>query len=98
MHYTYSLEELADMIRHWINTKPNSYLGQDYGFNLQAMLLRPLSENKADFILSELKRHIPPLQAFNSSNLAIYQETKMNDTVAYYIVLNNTLEIELKTD
>lgn len=95
-HYTYSLEELAAMIRHWINTKPNSYLGQDYGFNLQAMLLQPLSESYADFILGELKRHIPPLQAFDSSALAIYEETKMNDTKSYYIVLNNTIEIELK--
>lgn len=99
MHYTYSIEELADMIRHWINTKPNSYLGQDYGFNLPAMLLGPISESQADFILSELKRHIPPLQNFDSSSLAIYQETFLNDTVKYYIVLSTSsqsIEIELR--
>lgn len=95
MYYTYSVQELAQMIEHWIHTPPNGYLGQDYGCNIQEILLRPLSQQNADFILSELKRHIPPLQYLNSSQLSIYQETLQNDTVKYFLVLNNEVEIEL---
>lgn len=97
MHYTYSVSELEAMIRHWVETPPNSYLGQDYGFNIQTMLLRPLSETQvmADYILSELKKHIPPLQYLNSSQLAVYRETMANDTVKYFLVLNGSVEIEL---
>lgn len=83
------------MIRHWVKTPPNAYLGQDYGFNIQSILLRPLTENMADYILSELKKQIPPLQYLNSSQLEIYRETLGNDTARYFIMINGDVEIEL---
>ena len=97
MHYIYSVQELAKMIEHWIHTPPNGYLGQDYGFNVQSILLRPLSESQmaADYIIAELKQHIPPLRFLNSSQLSIYRETIDNDTVKYFLVLNDEVEIEL---
>lgn len=96
MNYTYNLKDLAEMIKHWVNTPPNAYLGQNYGFNIQSILLSPLSESKADFILKQLREHIPPLQKLNSSQLAIYKETVNNDTEKYFIVLNGELEIPLE--
>lgn len=97
MSYIYSAEELKQMIEHWLATRPNSYLGYGYGFNLHEMLLKPLTAIEADFILQELKNNVPPLQHLDSEQLAIYRiSTERNQIERYAIVLYGKLSIELK--
>lgn len=83
------------MIRHWLATVPNSYLGQTYGFNLHKILLKPLSEIEADQILREMKEQIPPLQHLNDDQLRVTEDPELTQTKKYYITLNGTIDIEL---
>lgn len=96
MSYIYSADELKQMIEHWVATRPNSYLGYGYGFNLHEMLLKPLTVIEADFILNELKNNIPPLKHLNDDQLSIvHMGTEHNQTNRYAIMLYGKIEISL---
>lgn len=83
------------MIRHWIATVPNSYLGQSYGFNHHEKLLKPMSDDEADSILQEMKAQMPPLQLLGEDQLMVQREQLDNQSEKYYITLNGNIHIEI---
>jgi len=95
VYYIYSFEDYERMIRHWIGTVPNSYIGQSYGFNLHKTLLKPMSIDEADQILREMKEQIPPLQLLKPDQLMVSRGPEVTATEKYYITLNGNIHIEL---
>lgn len=83
------------MIRHWLATRPQSYLGSPYGFNQHAKLLKPMSDNEADHFLIEMKEQIPPLRHLNNDQLMITRDPEVTQYEKYYITLNGEIHIEL---
>lgn len=52
-------EDLQAMIRHWLNTPLNGYLGSDYGQEVKILLQRPQEDGLADAVLDKLRTDIP---------------------------------------
>ena len=73
------------MIRHWIATPPNGYLGSSYGSDLKAMLQTPLRTGIADAVLSKLRADIPLVAALPRSALNIYAVDEGPDKRVIYI-------------
>lgn len=95
MYYIYSFEDFERMIKHWLATRPNAYLGSPYGFNQHKILLKPMSDNEADQILVEMKEQIPPLQHLSDDQLMVTRDPNVTQTDKYYITLNGEIHIEL---
>ena len=74
-----SVNDIYNMVNHWLRTPINGYLGSDYGQNLNDLLQKPLSQPDADRVIHKLKNDIPILQALereypNVVNLYSYSE------------------------
>lgn len=52
-------EDLQAMIRHWLNTPLNGYLGSDYGQEVKILLQRPQEDGLADAVLDKMRADIP---------------------------------------
>lgn len=66
--------DLLAMVRHWLETPVNGYFGSGYGADLNALLLRPMSEPIADEFIDKMRRDIPVLNELSSDQLAILTE------------------------
>lgn len=87
------------MIRHWLNTQPNQYLGHGFGNDVHQIMLKPMSESEADYILQEMKEQIPPLQLLTGEQLMITREVLSNQTEQYYVTINGSIHVPLnRTD
>lgn len=64
--------EVEKMVRHWLATPVNSYLGSDYGFDKHALLFTPLTMNAADEVIAKLRRDVPVLEMFPSDSINLY--------------------------
>lgn len=67
-----SAEEITEMVKHWLNTPVNSYLGSSYGFDKYAVLFQPLSMAGADEMIAKLKRDVPVLMLLPSSAINLF--------------------------
>ncbi len=83
------------MIRHWLATRPNSYLGSPFGFNQHKMILKPMSDNEADQLLAEMREQIPPLRHLSGDQLMVTRDPVVTQTEKYYITLNGSIDIPL---
>ena|SRR5437763_13266644 len=80
-----SKNDLVDMIRHWLATPPNGYLGSSYGADLKALLQNPLSTGVADSLLAKMRVDIPLVAALPSSALNIYAVAEGPDKLTIQI-------------
>lgn len=65
-------QRVQRMVRHWLGTPPNGYLGSDYGSSLPDMLLTPQRSGEADRFVAKLKIDVPVVQiGGNSIGVAI---------------------------
>lgn len=51
--------DIQDMLRHNLGTRPNGYLGSDYGSDIKSMLQTPQLNGVADSFISKLKKDVP---------------------------------------
>ena len=72
---TISVEDVNEMIVHWLNTSTNSYLGSGYGQDIKSLLQLPSSDNRIDDIITKLINDIPLLNMFSNS-INIYKSIK----------------------
>ncbi len=80
-----SKTDLTDMIRHWLATPPNGYLGSGYGADLKAFLQAPMSAGIADSLLAKMRVDIPLVAALPTSSLNIYAVDDGPDKRTIYI-------------
>lgn len=62
-------KDLADMVRHWLRTRPNGYLGQSYGCDIKSILQSPMSAGLADGLIQKCKADVPLAR---NANINIY--------------------------
>lgn len=55
-------EDLARMVRHWLSTPPNGYLGSGYGCDPKALLQMPNASGLGDAFIDKMMEDIPLLQ------------------------------------
>ncbi|MGY6771939.1 hypothetical protein [Gallibacterium sp. ZY190522] len=68
---TITSQEIEKMLRHWLNTPVNTYLGSSYGFDKNTLLFTPLSMNKADEMIAKLKHDIPLFSGVNVNMFSV---------------------------
>jgi hypothetical protein len=84
--------ELQDMIRHWLNTPPNGYLGQDFGSDAMSLLQNPMRGGLADAFIGKMRKDIPLIGALPASAVDIYfrEVPGSNDTKQLIIRVGDT--------
>lgn len=64
--------ELEGMIRHWLTTPPNGYLGSGYGSDPHSMLQTPMKTGLADQFLDKMKRDLPIIGALPAGTVNVF--------------------------
>jgi hypothetical protein len=67
-----TIERMFDMVRHWLNTPPNGYLGSGYGCDLKQLLQNPMSSAIADSFIAKLREDVPAVGALGEGMVNIY--------------------------
>jgi hypothetical protein len=83
--------DLIEMIKHWLNTPMNGYLGSSYGSDVPALLAKPLEPSVADSFLNKMRQDIPILNSLPSDSLSIQAEQIGVDRLNIYIEVAGTL-------
>lgn len=60
------------MVRDWLETPINGYLGSNYGQDFNKYLHRPISTHEADVQLTKLRADVPVLQMLPDETLNLY--------------------------
>jgi len=88
---TLSTSEIADMVRHWLATPVNAYLGSGYGNDLKALLQQPMNSGLADGFLQKLVADVPVLAALPAGALNLYMEPVGKDQQRLIIDIAGTV-------
>lgn len=83
--------EIQDMVRHWLETPPNGYLGSSYGAGLKDLLQQPMSAGMADQFIVKMIEDVPILGSLPAGAINIYAEEVGNDSQRIIIDLNGTM-------
>lgn len=84
-------KELQYMIRHWLKTPVNGYLGSDYGQDAKALLLRAMSDQASvDEFLQKLRSDIPLIGAMPAGSVNIYAVERGVDRKEIVIEVDGT--------
>lgn len=83
--------DIERMVRHWLSTPPNGYLGSSYGCDLKAMLQLPNSESLGDSFITKMMEDIPPLAALPRGAVNLLLEQVSNDTKRLTIQIGELL-------
>lgn len=75
---------------HWLRSKPNAYLGSDYGPDLQGLLLKPLSIQMGNELIRKLKADVPIFAQLDSEQLRLYSASKGFETEQVFLVIGET--------
>lgn len=64
--------ELADMVRHWLRTPPNGYLGSGYGSDIHSLLQKPMTAGLGDALIAKMIEDIPLLGQLPNGTVNVY--------------------------
>ncbi len=87
---TISTAEIADMVRHWLATPVNGYLGHGYGNDVKSLLQLPLNTPLADAFLQKLMTDVPILTRMPAGTVNLYTEPVGKDHLRLIISLAGT--------
>lgn len=73
-------EDLARMIRHWLFTRPNGYLGSGYGCDPKALLQLPNADGMGDAFIDKMLIDIPLLRQLPRGSVNVYFQQRTKDT------------------
>ncbi|MCO7216001.1 hypothetical protein [Halomonas sp. OfavH-34-E] len=65
-------DDIQAMVRHWLETPINGYLGSGYGADANSLLQRAQSEGQADRFVRKLKRDVSVLEVLPNSAVSLY--------------------------
>lgn len=83
--------EVQDMVRHWLETPPNGYLGSGYGSDPQSLLQQPMSSGMGDAFIDKMIADIPLLASLPAGAVNIYFEDIGNDRKRLLIQIADSL-------
>lgn len=87
-------QEIERMVRHWLNTPMHTYLGDDYGFDRSALLLKAFNQIDADAVIAKLKRDVPVLDLLPNGSVNLYSSRDGLDKLNFVLqIANITIEI-----
>lgn len=87
---TLTMQDIAGMVRHWLETPVNGYLGSSYGNDLKALLQQPMNSGLGDEFLQKLITDVPVLASLPAGSLNLYLEPISKDRQRLIIDLAGT--------
>lgn len=88
-------KDIQAMVKHWLRTPVNGYLGSDYGQDLKSLLQRPLNDGMGDAVLQKLRGDVPVIGVVPSSAVNLLQINGDSDKKTFCIeIAGNTVEID----
>ncbi len=81
--------DVEKMVRHWLSTPVNSYLGSDYGFDKHALLFTPLTMNAADEVIAKLRRDVPVLSILPPDSINLYSVPLSPDKLHFILEIGD---------
>lgn len=83
--------EIQGMVRHWLSTPPNGYLGSGYGTDVMAMLQNPMGAGIGDGFIAKMREDLPIIGALPAGAINVYFEDKGNDSKILWIDVSGSL-------
>lgn len=74
-------DDIQAMVRHWLETPVNGYLGSGYGSDANSLLQRAQSEGRADSFVRKLRGDVGVLEVLPSSAVTLYGTPEGVDTL-----------------
>lgn len=71
--------DIARMVRHWLSTPPNGYLGSGYGSDPKSLLQLPNNAGLGDAFIDKMLTDIPLLRQLPRGTVNVYFEQVGND-------------------
>lgn len=90
-----------DMVRDWLKTPVNGYLGSSYGQDFKRILHRPMSAPRVDEQIAKLREDVPVLGMLppDAVNLYSYQDPALHDRLKVALeVAGRTFPLESDED
>lgn len=82
---------LQAMVRHWLGTPPNGYLGSGYGADVMSLLQQAMLTMNADAFIAKMREDLPIIGALPSSAVNLYFEDRGNDSKVLLIEVMDSL-------
>lgn len=87
-------KEVQAMVKHWLKTPVNGYLGSDYGQDLKSLLQRPMNDGMGDAVLQKLRSDVPIIGILPSGSVNLLQINGETDKRTFCIeVAGNLVEV-----
>lgn len=84
-------ELVQAMIRHWLSTPPNGYLGSGYGSDVMSLLQTAMLTMSADSFLAKMREDLPVIGALPSGAINLYFEDRGNDSKVLFVEVMGSL-------
>ncbi|WP_445157663.1 hypothetical protein [Halomonas sp. E14] len=65
-------DDIQAMVRHWLETPVNGYLGSGYGADANRLLQRAQQDGRADRFVRKLRRDVGVLEVLPSNAVELY--------------------------
>ncbi|ALS62246.1 MULTISPECIES: hypothetical protein [Burkholderiales] len=78
-------KDIQEMVRHWLNTPVEGYLGSGYGQDAKALLQLPQADGAPEAFLEKMRQDIPALQALPPGSLNLYAVRTPPDRVDLFV-------------
>lgn len=79
-------DDITEMVRHWVQTPPNGYLGSAYGADVKGLLQRPQGDRVAinDFV-TKMRADLPVLGVLPSGAVNVWVQPNGVDRLELHI-------------
>lgn len=90
-----SADDIFNMVKHWLHTPPNGYLGSGYGSDPHSLLQQPNSSGLADSFIDKMFEDLPALKTLPRGSVNVYFEQASKERKILHIqVANVTVPFE----
>lgn len=84
-------EDMVRMVRHWLSTPPNGYLGSPYGCDPKALLQQPQSSGLADEFIDKMMTDLPILKQLPRGTVNVFFQPIGKDGKRLLIQVGETM-------
>lgn len=84
-------EDIVRMVRHWLSTPPNGYLGSGYGCDPYALLQKPQSSGLADEFIDKMMVDLPILKQLPRGTVNVFFQNVGKDGKRLLIQVGETM-------
>lgn len=70
-----SSKHISEMLNHWLSSKPNAYVGSNYGPDIESLFLKSLSSNTADRFIEKMLSDLPILKKIPSDQFKVFSSS-----------------------